>query len=157
MTTRTSRTAQISQASPWVDRGLLMMRIALGLVFVMHGGQKLFVFGHAGVAGGMAALGLPLPGLSAALITAVELGGGIALLAGAFTRVAAFLIAGAMAVATVSAHLASGYFMPSGFEYTLTLMLSSLAILMTGPGVYSVDSALTRRGQIEAPGYRIAA
>ena len=160
MTTRTTRTAQAFQtsgSSPWIDRGLLMMRIALGLVFVMHGGQKLFVFGHAGVASGMAALGLPLPGLSAALITAVELGGGIALLAGAFTRVAAFLIAGAMAVATISAHLGGGYFMPSGFEYTLTLMLSSVAILMKGPGAYSVDGALAGRHQSEAPAYRIAA
>jgi putative oxidoreductase len=157
MTTRTAQVSQSLQSSQWIDRGLLMMRIALGIVFVMHGGQKLFVFGHAGVAGGMAALGLPLPGLSAALITAVELGGGVALLTGTFTRVAAFLIAGAMAVATVTAHLTSGFFMPSGFEYTLTLMLSSLAILMTGPGAYSVDSALAGRKQTDAPALRIAA
>ena len=159
MTIRTaaSQVSRSFRSAQWIDRGLLLMRIALGLVFVMHGGQKLFVFGHAGVASGMAALGLPLPGLSAALITAVELGGGLALLAGAFTRVSAFLIAGAMAVATVSAHLTSGFFMPSGFEYTLTLMLSSLAILMTGPGAYSVDSVLARRTQPEAPAYPIAA
>lgn len=156
MTTRTART-EISRASDWTDRGLLLMRIALGVVFVMHGGQKLFVYGHAGVASGMAALGLPLPGLSAALITAVELGGGIALLAGAFTRVAAFLIAGAMAVATVSAHLSAGYFLPSGFEYTLTLMLSSLAVFMTGPGAYSVDAAWARPKQAESAALRVAA
>jgi len=157
MTTRTFRSTEISRAAAWTDRGLLLMRIALGVVFVMHGGQKLFVYGHAGVAGGMAALGLPLPGLSAALITAVELGGGIALLAGAYTRVAAFLIAGAMAVATVSAHLSNGFFMPTGFEYTLTLMLSSLAVLMTGPGAYSVDAVLARPKQTESAGLRIAA
>ena len=157
MTTRTVRTTEASRASAWIDRGLLLMRIALGVVFVMHGGQKLFVYGHAGVASGMAALGLPLPGLSAALITAVELGGGLALLAGAFTRVAAFLIAGAMAVATVSAHLSNGFFMPSGFEYTLTLMLSSLAVLMTGPGAYSVDDILARPKLAASADLRIAA
>ena len=157
MTTRTARTSETLRSSQWADRGLLLIRFALGLVFVMHGGQKLFVFGHAGVASGMAALGLPLPGLSAALIMAVELGGGIALLAGAFTRVAAFLIAGAMAVATVSAHLANGFFMPSGFEYTLTLMLTSLAILMTGPGAYSVDSAWIAPTQSETTSLPIAA
>ncbi len=143
--------------SRWIDRGLLVLRVALGIVFVMHGGQKAFVFGHAGVTGAMAALGLPLPGLSAALITIVELGGGMALLAGAFTRVAALLIAGAMGVATVTAHLANGFFMPTGYEFTLTLMLASLALLMTGPGGYSVDAAVSRPKQTDRPAYPAAA
>lgn len=143
--------------SRWLDRGLLLARIALGIVFVMHGGQKAFVYGHAGVTAGMASMGLPLPALSAALITIVELGGGIALLAGAFTRIAAFLIAGAMGVATVTAHLANGFFMPSGFEYTLTLMLTSLALVMTGPGAYAVDSLWQGRRKAEAEPYRLAA
>lgn len=141
----------------WLDRGLLVVRVALGIVFVMHGGQKAFVFGHSGLTAGMAALGLPFPAFSAALITIVELGGGIALLAGAFTRIAAFLIAGAMGVATVTAHLANGFFMPTGFEFTLTLMLTSLALVMTGPGAYSVDSLWQGRRKTEAEPYRLAA
>lgn len=143
--------------SVWIDRGLLLLRVALGVVFVMHGWQKAFVYGHAGVTGAMAALGLPFPGVNATLITAVELGGGLALLAGLFTRPAAFVIAGAMAVATLTAHLANGFFMPTGFEYTLTLMLASLAILMTGPGAYSLDRRLFGRTPDQAPAYRLAA
>jgi putative oxidoreductase len=146
-----------NRRSHWIDRGLLLLRVSLGVVFVMHGWQKAFVYGHAGVTGAMASLGLPFPGLNATLITTVELGGGLALLAGLFTRPAAFLIAGAMAVATVTAHLANGFFMPTGFEYTLTLMLASLALLMTGPGAYSVDSRLFNRAPAEAPAYRLAA
>ena len=134
-----------------VDRGLLFIRAALGIVFVMHGGQKLFQFGHEGVTGAMAGLGLPLPALSAAAIIAVELGGGIALLAGAFTRVFAFLLAGAMAVATVTAHLPNGFFLPAGYEFTLTLLLVNLGVIFTGAGAYSVDALLTRRPHVAAP------
>ena len=62
-----------SVSSPSVDRGLLIIRLALGLVFVMHGWQKLAVFGVAGTAGFMASLGLPFPTVNAVAITAVEL------------------------------------------------------------------------------------
>jgi putative oxidoreductase len=131
-------------SSRTIDRGLLFIRAALGVVFVMHGGQKLFLFGHEGVTGAMAGLGLPVPALSAAAIIAVELGGGIALLSGAFTRVFAFLLAGAMGVATATAHLSNGFFLPAGYEFTLTLLLVSLGVMFTGAGAYSVDALLAR-------------
>jgi putative oxidoreductase len=143
--------------SAWTDRGLLALRIALGLVFIMHGGQKLFVFGHAGVTGFMTGLGLPFPALNAALITAVELGGGLAILFGVFTRVAALLVASAMAVATITVHLANGFFMPNGYEFTLTLLLAALSLAMTGAGRYSIDALGFRRGTAEASEYRRAA
>lgn len=144
--------------SIWTDRGLLLMRLALGLVFVMHGGQKLFLLGHAGVTGFMASLGLPMPAVSAALLIAVEFVGGLALVAGVFTRGTALLIAANMLVATVTVHLANGFFLPAGYEFTVTLMLTSLALLMTGPGAYSVDAWLSHRRHVEErPDYRIAA
>jgi putative oxidoreductase len=134
-----------------VDRGLLFIRAALGVVFVMHGGQKLFQFGHEGVTGAMAGLGLPMPAVSAAAIIAVELLGGLALLSGTFTRMFAFLLAGAMGVATVTAHLANGFFLPAGYEFTLTLMLVSLGVIFTGAGAYSVDALVSRRERVVAP------
>lgn len=133
-----------------IDRGLLLLRVALGTVFVMHGGQKLFVFGFEGVTGFMSSLGIPFPAASAVLVTAVELVGGLMLLAGAYTRAAAFLIAGNMAVAILTAHLANGYFLPSGFEFALTLMLVSVSVMLAGPGAYSVDARLEGR-QTAAP------
>ncbi len=143
--------------SLWIDRGLLLVRIALGLVFVIHGGQKLFVFGHAGVTGFMGSLGIPFPAVSAVLVTAVEFGGGLALLAGAFTRVAALLIAANMAVAIVGVHLAHGFFLPTGYEYALTLLLVSGAVVMMGGGAYSVDALLTRNRGGEVAAHRVAA
>lgn len=123
-----------------LDRGLLVLRIALGVVFVMHGWQKLAVYGISGVAGGFGQMGFPLPTANAVLITAVELVGGMMLLAGAGTRIVAALLAFAMLVATVVAHGSGGFFLPTGYEFALTLMLASLALTQTGAGRYSVDA-----------------
>lgn len=130
--------------SPSIDRGLLVLRVALGLVFLMHGGQKLFVYGHAGVTAAMAQIGLPFPAVNAVLITATEFGGGLALLLGLLTRPAAALIAFSMAVAIASVHLKSGFFAPAGFEYPLTLLLASVMLILTGAGGYSLDARLFR-------------
>lgn len=136
--------SQLSSRS--IDRGLLLIRIALGLVFVMHGWQKLTVFGLAGTAGFLGGLGVPLPSVNAALLITVELAGGALLAAGAGTRVVGVLLAFAMSVATVAAHGAAGFFLPTGYEFVLTLALISLAIAVTGAGRYSVDAVITARG-----------
>jgi putative oxidoreductase len=127
-----------------LDRGLLLLRIALGVVFVMHGWQKLAVYGISGVAAGFGQMGFPFPMANAALITAVELGGGLLLLAGAGTRIVAAMLAFAMLVATLTVHLKAGFYLPAGYEFTLTLMLVSLALAQTGAGRYSVDARFSR-------------
>ena len=124
----------------WTDRGLLLLRAILGVVFIMHGGQKLFVYGLPGVAGMLGSLGVPFAGVNAVLITAVELGGGLALLTGAATRLAAASVAFAMGVAIVTAHLAHGFFAPQGVEVPLTLLVANLALVLTGAGRYSIDA-----------------
>lgn len=123
-----------------VDRGLLLVRVALGIVFIAHGWQKLAVYGVSGVATGFEQMGLPVPMLNAVIITAVEFGGGLLLIAGAGTRVVAALLAFSMLVATVVAHGSGGFFLPTGYEFALTLMLVSLALTQTGAGRYSVDA-----------------
>ena len=132
-----------------VDLGLLILRAALGIVFVMHGWQKATEFGLSGLAGSLATLGIPFPEVNAALLIATELGGGLAMLAGAFARVAGVLLAFAMIVATITVHLANGFFLPNGYEFTLTLMLASLAVTAAGAGAYSVDSRLFRQAKNE--------
>ena len=128
----------------WTDRGLLLLRLALGSVFFMHGWQKLTQMGPEGVAGFLGASGVPLPGLHALLLIGVELVGGLLIIAGTLTRATAAAQAFAMLVATVLVHLPNGYFLPNGAEFTVTLMLASLALTMTGAGRYSVDAKVFR-------------
>src|SRR5688572_5857620 len=120
--------------------GLAVLRIGVGGVFAAHGLQKLVVLGIPGVAGFMSQLGLPFPTLSALAVTATELLGGLALVAGAFTRIAALPLAFSMLVAGLTAHLKGGFFLPSGVEYVLVLFLASVALALTGPGAWAVDN-----------------
>jgi putative oxidoreductase len=139
-----------------IDTGLLILRSILGLVFAIHGAQKLFVFGYAGTAGMLDGLGVPLPGLNALALIAVELGGGVALLAGLGTRVTSLLLTFAMLVATFTVHAANGFFMSTnGYEYPLTLAVASLALAFTGAGLYSVDGLLRGRPHASQPAPRV--
>lgn len=128
-----------------LDYGLLLIRVALGVVMIAHGAQKLFTFGYPGVVGGFTDMGMPMPGISAALVIAAELGGGILVLAGLFTRFAGAAFAFAMAVAAVKVHLANGFFMPNGYEFTMLLAAAALGIVLTGPGRFSIDALIARR------------
>ena len=130
-----------------LDWGLLLIRVALGAVFVAHGLQKMFVFGHAGVTGMLGQLGVPFPSVNAALITGAELFGGIALINGAFTRIAAAILAFSMTVAILTVHVSHGFFAPMGIEYPMTLLLVNLALVITGGGAFSLDHWL---GQTDA-------
>ena len=124
------------------DGGIALLRVGIGGIFVAHGLQKLAVFGISGLAGFMGQIGVPFPTLSAVAVTAAELGGGLALVAGLFTRWAALPIAFSMAVAALTVHLKAGFFLPDGVEYVLALFLASIALSLTGSGAFSVDRLL---------------
>ncbi len=128
-----------------IDTGLLLLRIALGVVFIMHGWQKLTGFGVQGVTGMVGSLGIPFPTLNAVALIATELVGGVALLAGVLSRFAGLATAFAMLVATSLVHWPNGFFLPAGYEFTLTLALASLAIVFAGPGRYSLDALFWRQ------------
>ena len=131
-----------SGSSSW---GLTFLRIAVGVVFLMHGGQKLFVLGLHGVAGMLGGMGLPLPMVSATVLTLVEFLGGLALILGIFTRYAALLIAFAMLVAILLVHLKGGFFLPRGFEYPLVLLAANLTLALSGPGALALGSRILKR------------
>ncbi len=122
--------------------GMLPLRIVVAAVFLMHGGQKLFVWGLSGTAGGMTQMGIPLPGLAAVVVTFVELLGGLAILTGFFTRWAGVLLAIDMAVAILKVRLSAGFL--GGYELELTLFGAALTLAAVGAGGVSVDRLLGR-------------
>ena len=128
-------------------RGLAILRVVVGIVFFMHGFQKLFFMGFGGVAGMMQGLGVPAPGLFAVIVTFVELLGGLALILGLFTRVVAILLAVDMLVAILTVHLPNGFFtLPNGgYEFPLVLLAAGVALAIAGPGEAALDRMLATR------------
>ena len=119
--------------------GLAALRIVVGVIFLMHGGQKLFMGFH-NVAGFLASLGIPLPTLAAIVLTAVEFIGGIALILGLCTRYAAALLSIDMLVALITYHVKNGFFMPNGVEYPMLLLVANINLILAGAGAMGVDT-----------------
>ena len=116
------------------ELGIAVLRIVVGIVFLVHGAQKLFVIGVGPVAHMFGGIGIPLPQVSAIVVTLVEFAGGIALILGVVTRWAAVLLAIDMAVAVGKVHLHGGFFLPRGYEFALTLLAACVALALAGPG-----------------------
>lgn len=125
--------------------GITLLRVVVGIVFLMHGGQKLFVLGFGAVAGFLGQLGIPAPMLAAVVVTAVEFLGGLALLLGLCARWAAIPLAINMLVAILTVHLRAGFFLPDGYEFALTLLAANVALALLGSGEASVDRLLEKR------------
>ncbi len=132
--------------------GTTLVRLAVGTVFLAHGSQKLFVFHFAGVTQFFTQAGIPLPSVSAVVVTLVEFFGGVALGLGLGTRVAATLLAINMLGAISLVHFKNGFFLPTGFEYAFTLLLVNAGLVLSGPGTLALDNLLqkSRPATVEA-------
>lgn len=145
--------------SPMAGWGIAILRIAVGMIFVAHGAQKLFgAFGGpglSGTAGYFTYLGLSPAYPLAVLWAVVEFGCGVLVFLGAWTRWAAIPLAIGMAVAIWKAHFVNGFFINwalaagvgHGYEFNLVLIAACACLALTGAGELSVDQLLDRNAE----------
>ena len=135
------------------DPVLTIIRLMLGLVFFAHGAQKMLGwFGGYGFSGTLSAFstsGMPIP--LALFVILTEFLGSVALIFGAFARVASGAIALLMVGAITMVHAHFGFYMNwfgqqkgEGFEYHLLAIGLALAVLVRGAGAFSIDGLLSK-------------
>lgn len=136
------------------DFALTILRLVLGIVFFAHGSQKMLGwFGGYGFKGTMGFFTQQghIPAPLAVLAICAEFFGGLGLIVGLLTRIAAFGITCNMVVAILTVHLPNGLFMNwagtqkgEGYEYHLLVLAMTVAIMIKGAGALSIDRALSR-------------
>lgn len=125
--------------------GIAVIRIVVGVIFVMHGWQKLS-WGFQHVAEFLGSLHIPLPALAAVVLTLVEMLGGIMLILGVLTRYVAALLAIDMLVAIIAYHAKNGFFAPQGIEFPLLLLAANVNLILTGAGALSLSALRKKTG-----------
>lgn len=143
-----------------------LLRLTLGAVFFAHGAQKMLGwFGGYGFAGTMGFFtgALHIPATFAFLAIAAEFFGGLGLILGLLTRVAAFGIAANMLVAIVMVHGVNGFFMNwtgaqkgEGIEYHLLALAITVFLMVRGAGAFSLDRAIAAAPSARASQPRFA-
>lgn len=126
---------------------ITLFRIMVGIIFLAHGAQKLFgVFGGYGIegtAGFMESIGLTPGYLMAFLAGAGEFFGGLLLIFGFLTRLAAVTTTIISIVALLTVHMVNGFFMSNnGSEFILLLLVASISLVISGSGKLGVDQLI---------------
>jgi putative oxidoreductase len=129
--------------------GQTLLRVVVGVIMTAHGWQKLLDFGTWRVQ--VAQLGVPAADIAAPLAMVAELFGGLALILGLGTRIAAFAVACVMVVAIGAVNLPHGLFAADGgFEFPLVLLTAALYFIAAGGGPISLDAVLRRYARRKA-------
>jgi putative oxidoreductase len=134
--------------------GLLLLRLAVGLVFIAHGWNHIFGGGKiAGTGRWFDSLGMRPGIIHAWTASLTELGSGVLLIFGFLTPLAGAGVVGVMLVAWITNHIKNGFFIfrpGEGYEYVMTLTFCGLALAATGGGKWSLDYAI---GIFDPPGW----
>src|SRR5580698_2328417 len=143
------------------DFATAIVRLVLGVIFFAHGAQKMLGwFGGPGFSGTMGFfMGyMHIPAPLAFLAMAAEFFGGLGLILGFLTRIAAFGIAVNMVVAVAMVHSNFGFFMNwtgtqkgEGFEYHLLALAITAFLMIRGAGAFSLDRVIARASHTAQP------
>jgi putative oxidoreductase len=127
--------------------GILLLRIALGLTFIGHGSQKLFGWfkgsGWQGTTGMITHMGLRPVWFWTLISSLSEFGGGLLVVLGFLSPLGSLGIIASMLTAIIKVHWKAGFWNTNrGFEFPLINLVSALALGLTGPGRFALDTAL---------------
>lgn len=125
----------------------LLLRIALGILFLAHAGLKVFVFTPAGTAAFFGKLGLP--GWLAYATIAWEVAGAVALIVGLWPRIVALALIPILLGAIVTVHGAAGFFFTSpngGWEFPALWIVGLVALALAGDGAFALKPSPRPRG-----------
>jgi putative oxidoreductase len=145
----------LSRLTPWAA---LPIRLIVGFGFIAHGYAKL-MRGPENFATILQGLGVPAPHLAAWMTVIVEIGGGLAVLVGAFVALASIPMAAVLLTATLTVHLRYGFssiklqavtaagpqFGPPGYELNLLYVACLFALVAGGPTALSIDGFIRKR------------
>jgi putative oxidoreductase len=140
---------------------LALARIAFGLVFFVHGAQKMLGwFGGSGFSGTMGDFAkMRMPAAAALFAIFVEFFGSLSLVFGVLSRLAALAIIIEMIGAVLTVHMRNGFFMNwmgrqngEGFEYHILAVILAFLILVHGAGAISIDHLVSARDSSAALG-----
>jgi putative oxidoreductase len=125
------------------DYASLFLRLGLGVVFIIHGIQKIFPFSGSGGIDNfslmLSELGIPTAVIVAYVVAISEIICGLALLLGFYTRAACTLLLIIMGVALFKVHLPKGFFVASGgYEYVFMIVCACLSLFSSGGGKFSI-------------------
>lgn len=132
---------------PNPEVGLAILRVTLGVIFLTHGLPKI-MGGVGGFEGMLGEMGVPLAGIMAWVVTLLEVGGGLALIAGFLVTAFSLLLSFHMLMGIFLVHLSAGWYViggqaqhpPGGAEFNVLLIAGLLTLVLAGPGAAALDA-----------------